>query len=314
MARLALLFLISLCSFQATAQKSLDSYDAKKVAEHTYVIHGSMFMPNVQNKGFMNNPAFIVADKGVIIVDPGSTEEIGRMVLRKIKAITDKPVTHVFNTHIHGDHWLSNDAIRQAYPDIIVMADARMIKKAKAGEAQNWIDLLDRLTEGASRGTKIMYPNKVVSHEEEIKIHNFTFKVHIDGKAHSDSDIMIEFIEDDVLFTGDITGHKRILRMDDGGFRDMVVALDMAIKLNNKVIVPGHGPTGDLRILKLQKEYITTIYKKTEKYYAEGLQDFEMKSKITPALTKFESWTGFDEQVGKHISLGILEIEQAEFE
>jgi len=160
MYRCLMLFVLVLVPFQVYSQKAISDYQADKVSQHVYVIHGPKEMPNPGNRGFMNNPAFIVADKGVIVVDPGSTEEIGRMVLNNIKAITSKPVTHVFNTHIHGDHWLGNDAIKQLFPDITVIADPRMIKKAKAGDAQSWIVLLHDLTEGAREGTEIMYPNK----------------------------------------------------------------------------------------------------------------------------------------------------------
>jgi glyoxylase-like metal-dependent hydrolase (beta-lactamase superfamily II) len=314
MHRYFILLIAILLPQHAFSQKVISDYKAKKISQHTYVIHGPKETPNPENRGFMNNPAFIVADKGVIIIDPGSTSEVGKMVLENIKAITPKPVTHVFNTHIHGDHWLSNNSIRKAFPEIIVIADPRMIKKAKAGDGQSWIDLLDRLTDGASRGTKIMYPNKSATNNDHLKIHNFNFKIHTEGKGHSDSDIMIEFIEDSVLFTGDNVAYKRIIRLDDGSFRDNIKACDKAINLNLKHYVPGHGPTGDVSIIKIQKDYLTILYKQVGHYYEEGLADFEMKPMIVKSLKAYKNWAGFDEQIGKHISLATLEIEQAEFE
>ena len=314
MYRYFILLLVSLLPLQAFSQKLMSDYKAEKISQHTYVIHGPRETPNPENRGFMNNPAFIVADKGVIIIDPGSTEEVGRMVLKNIRSVTSLPVTHVFNTHVHGDHWLSNDTIKKAFPEITVIADPRMINKAKSGEAQSWVDLLDRLTEGASRGTKIMYPNKSVTNNDHFKIHNFNFKIYTAGKAHSDSDIMIQFIEDSVMFTGDNVAYKRIIRLDDGSFRDNITACDIAIKLNLKHYVPGHGPTGDASIVKTQRDYLTILYKQVGHYYEEGLADFEMKPKIIESLKAFKNWPGFDKEVGKHISLAMLEIEQAEFE
>jgi len=314
MYRYFILLLISTLPFQVFSQKLISDYKAERISQHTYVIHGPKETPNPENRGFMNNPAFIVANKGVIIIDPGSTEEVGKMVLQNIHSITSKPVTHVFNTHIHGDHWLSNDIIKQSYPDITVIADPRMIEKAKSGEGQSWIDLLDQLTNGASRGTKIMYPTKSATNNDHIKIHNFNFNIHTVGKGHSDTDIMIEFIEDSILFTGDNVAYERIIRMDDGSFRDTIKACDRAISLNLKHYVPGHGPTGNISIIKSQKRYLSILYKQVGRYYEEGLADFEMKPKIVESLKEFKSWNGFDEQVGKHISLAMLEIEQAEFE
>ncbi len=298
----------------AFSQQPLPNYPIDKITEHTYVIHGPTDTPNADNLGFMNNPAFIVSDKGVIVVDPGSSEETGRMLMRQIKTITSKPITHIFNTHVHGDHWLANDAIRQVYPNVLVMADPRMIKKAKAGEGQSFLDMLHRLTEGATQGTKIMFPTTEVKHAQEVSINGFTFRMHVVGKAHSDTDVMIEFVEDSLMFTGDNVSFKRIIRLDDGSFRDNIAACDYAIDLGLKHYVPGHGPSGDVNIVKAQKDYLDILYAETGKYYEDGLSDFEMKDQIVARLTDFHDWNGFDEQVGKHISLAILEIERAAFQ
>ena len=291
-----------------------DQYSAQKINDTLYVIHGPTEYPNPDNRGFMNNPAFILSEDGVVVVDPGSSHETGSMLLREIKKITDKPVTHIFNTHVHGDHWLGNDIILQSYPDAIVMADPRMIKKAKAGAAQTWIDNLISLTDGATKGTKIAYPDTVIQDGEELKISNLTFKFHVVGIAHSDTDVMIEYVEGSTLFTGDNAGHKRVMRIDDGNFRDSIKAMEKAISLNLKHYVPGHGPTGDIKVAKLQHEYFNLIYTQVETFNDEGLEDFEMKEKIEPKLTKFKDWSGFQDELGKHISLAKLEIEQAEFE
>jgi len=125
---------------------------------------------------------------------------------------------------------------------------------------------------------------------------------------------MIEYVEGSTLFTGDNVGYKRVLRMDDGGFRDIIKTLDKAISLNLTHYVPGHGISGDVEIVKLQREYFNTLYEQVSIYADEGLEDFEMKPKILPLFLQYMDWHGFDEQFGKHISLAKLEFEKAEFE
>lgn len=291
-----------------------DRYSAEKINDTVYVIHGPREFPNPQNRGFMNNPAFILAEDAVVVIDPGSSHETGTMLLREIKKVTDNPVTHIFNTHVHGDHWLANEIILQNYPQAKIYADPRMIKKAKAGEAQTWVDNMLSLTEGATEGTKIAYPDSMASDGEQLKVSNLTFNFYSVGIGHSDTDIMIEYVEGSTFFTGDNAAHKRIMRMDDGSFRDNIKALDKAISINASYYVPGHGPTGDVKIMHLQREYFDTLYQQVENYTDEGLEDFEMKEKVVPELKKFSQWNGFEEEVGKHISLAKLEVEQAEFE
>ena len=93
-------------------------WNPEQIAPGVYVIHGPTELPSPSNQGFMNNPAFIVTDAGVVVIDPGSSVQVGEMVLARIGRITDKPVLAVFNTHVHGDHWLGNQAIRARYPDV----------------------------------------------------------------------------------------------------------------------------------------------------------------------------------------------------
>uniref|UniRef100_UPI0035941BE5 MBL fold metallo-hydrolase n=1 Tax=Thiocapsa sp. TaxID=2024551 RepID=UPI0035941BE5 len=103
-------------AFPALADRGPDlpDYPTEQVAPGLYVIHGPVDYPTPENQGFMNNPAFLVTETGVIVVDPGSSVQTGEMVLRRIRKVTDKPLLAVLNTHVHGDHWLGNQAMLAA--------------------------------------------------------------------------------------------------------------------------------------------------------------------------------------------------------
>jgi hypothetical protein len=45
-----------------------------------------------------------------------------------------------------------------------------------------------------------------------------------------------------------------------------------------------------------------------------NLRYFEMKDAVVQGLSAYRGWSGFADEVGKHISLALLEIERAEFE
>jgi len=93
-------------------------YPADLVASGLYVIHGPVGYSSPENQGFMNNPAFLVTETGVVVVDPGSSVQTGEMVLRQIRKVTDKPLLAVLNTHVHGDHWLGNQAMIAVAPEV----------------------------------------------------------------------------------------------------------------------------------------------------------------------------------------------------
>ena len=112
---------------------SFEHFPLDRVSRHIYVVHGPLAHPNPENRGFMNNPAAILTRNGVIIVDPGSSREIGKQLLRKVRKVSDKPVIAVFNTHVHGDHWLGNHGIREVYHKVPVYAHERMIERVSGG-------------------------------------------------------------------------------------------------------------------------------------------------------------------------------------
>lgn len=295
-------------------QGIVESYPAKKVAEHTYVIHGPLEIPNAKNKGFMNNPAFIVGKEGVAVIDPGSSVQIGRAVLVQIKKVTDKPVTLVFNTHVHGDHWLGNQAFWEANPDVKIYAHPQMIAEANAGEAEAWVKNLFQLTEGATEGTKAVIPTKVLKDGQVVKLGQISIKTHLGDHVHSKTDAMFEVLEDKVLFTGDNVTSKRIPRMDDGSFRGSITTISKALELDLEKVVPGHGETGDKTVLSAYKNYLSTVYESVKELSDEGLEDFEMKEKVAAKLKDYADWAGLEDELGKHISLAVLEAEQAAFE
>lgn len=307
-----LFMLLSLIS--ANLWAALPDYPAKKVAEHTWVIHGPLGLPSKENQGFMNNPAFVISKVGVVVIDPGSTLESGRMVLRQIRKQTSLPVTHVLNSHIHGDHWLGNQAFAEAFPDVVFMAHPLMIKKAKAGEADLWVANMERLTEGLSKGTLAVIPGRAMENGTSFKSGGITFRMHSPPAAHSYTDMMIEVVEDSILFLGDNALVNRIGRMDDGSFRGNIAALDVALATGVKHFVPGHGPSGDRQVVTDYKKYLATLYQRVVVLYEEGLADFEMKKDIVARLAAYHDWSGFKEEVGRQISLAVLEVEKAEFE
>jgi hypothetical protein len=57
-----------------------------------------------------------------------------------------------------------------------------------------------------------------------------------------------------------------------------------------------------------------TLYQATAEYYDRGMAPFEMKPLIAERLKRFASWSGYEEELGRHISLAVLEVEQAMFE
>ncbi|MDO9468107.1 MAG: MBL fold metallo-hydrolase [Thiobacillus sp.] len=286
-------------------------YPPQKIHAHTYVIHGPMGIPSVENQSFMNNPAWIITADGVVLIDPGSSVQVGRMVVAQLKKTTKKPVTHVFITHVHGDHWLGNQAVLEAWPNATLTAHPDMIKQAKEGADKFWLDLMSNLTKGYTDGTRAVIPTVEAADGQVFKIGGKTFRIHSSNDAHSKTDLMIEIVEDKILFTGDNVLNRQTMNLRDGTFNGVIKATQRAYDLNAKLYVPGHGKTSSNRtFIADQKAYFDILLKEVRRMYDEGKSDFEMKPVIAEKLRAYKNWAEFEANLGLQISLAILEIEQ----
>lgn len=299
-----------------TIPKDINEMSLNKVADNVYVVHGTRSMPNKDNKGFISNSGFVVSDEGVVIIDTGGSLQIGEMLLKKINEVTDKPVIAVFNTHVHGDHWLGNAAIRKVYPEARIYAHERAIERLQNGEAEQWLDIFMQSTDGAIEGTQIVLPDTGLKGGESIEAAGNTFRIHHTGKAHTDNDIMIEYPERKTLFAGDIVIYGSTVsgaRPQDFSATGQISAVEFALELPVDIYVPGHGPTGGREIPEATKRFLEILYQSVQRYYDEGLADFEMRDQVVEDLSEFSDWSGFD-QIGRLISYVYQQVEAAEFE
>ena len=280
-----------------------------------YVMHGPRSEPNPENHGFMNNPAFVETAHGVIVIDPGGTLEVGEQVLAEIRKITSKPVLAVFNTHIHGDHWLGNQAIKKAFPAARIYAHPKMIEQANGSNGADWVARMDRLTKGLSRGTRVVAPGNAVKNGDVITVDGERIKIHAVPVAHTDTDIMIEHVGSSTLFLGDNSFNRRMGRFDDSSdMHGNIKALEYARDLKKKYYVPGHGKSGDVETaLTPFLTYLERLRDGVTRGYRAEKEDYEIRKQLAPLFAEYKNWSGFDLQFGKHVSKMYLEVEALEF-
>ncbi len=295
---------------------AIDDYPAIEVTEGTYVIHGPIALPNPHNQGFMNNPGFIIGTDGVIVVDPGSSLQVGEMVLRSIKRFTDLPVVAVFNTHHHGDHWLGNHAFINAYPEAKIYGHPRMIERVKQGAGDTWVGLMNLMTESATQGTKVHAPTIALQDGDTVQHAGLTIRAHHPQtglKAHTDGDLMFEVPERSIVFLGDNVLSQRIARVEDGHVAGNIAAIDEILRIDAQHWVPGHGPTGSKEIPQKYHEYLSLLHERIKQAYAADADMSSLKAIVEEATKGFATWTGYEDQVGKHAQQTWMETEAASF-
>jgi glyoxylase-like metal-dependent hydrolase (beta-lactamase superfamily II) len=299
---------------EAELPKDIEGLALQRFADSVYIIQGPQQFPSPETAGFMNNPGFVLTPGGIVVIDPGSSVQIGRLLLKRIREISSDRVIAVFNTHVHGDHWLGNQAVREAYPEVPIYAHSRMIERVEAGEGADWVDNFFRATGGATADSEVVVPGIGLKGGEQLNIGGDQFQIYHTGKAHTDNDIMIEFSREKSIFLGDIVSHHRVqsARPGDSDIAGQIAAIEFILETDNQIFIPGHGSTGGREIALSQLKFLQDLYASVRKYYADGLTDYEMKAGVLKDMHFYKNWVNFEE-LGLVISYVYLKVEEASF-
>lgn len=288
-----------------------------QLSQHVYIIPALAGFPTPDNQGMMSNVTFVVTSKGVVVLDSGSSVQIGEMVLRMIKTVTPQPVIAVFNSHYHGDHFLGNQAFQEANPQVPIYALAETRDRIQKVEGSSWRSAMERFTNQSTAGTKVVVPNQVVDHGQTFQFGDVTLKTHFYGRAHTPSDLSIEVVEDKLVHVGDIAMHRRIANIEEGSYTG---TFEYYKKLREAVApdalwVPGHGDSGK-GLLDDYEQLLRGIYEPCLKAVEQGKDVGWAKAQVLadPRVKSRAAQTdGFDDNIGKYTSLAYLEAEQIAF-
>lgn len=290
-------------------------YPVKQLSDKIQVIFGPLDLPDEKNRGFRNNVVIVNTSAGVVLMDPGGSAWSGEMVARKIKSLTDAPVVAVFNSHVHGDHWLGNEGIKRHFPDAVIYGHPKMKARLEKNDGLFWLETINRVTGNTADGKQVISPDRTVDDGDVISVGDTDFRIIHTGNAHTDNDIMIEIVGENALFTGDVVReHFLGLMESDSSFKGNISAIDKIASMHYKYYIPGHGNVGGAEMPLAYSEYLKSLRSIVKQLYDEGMEDYEMKPRIIEVLADYSDWTGFDLRLGPHISRVYLEIEQDEYE
>ena len=216
---------------QQSAPAEPKAADIEKVRDNLYIITakgGGGAVPGPAGGG--GNTAVFITATGVVLVDT-KYPDWGPVILDKVKSVTNKPVTHIINTHTHGDHVGSNDFF-PANVEIVVQENtaANMVKMDNFKDPVKKHGLADRT-----------YKDKLtlLSGKESIDLYYF-------GRAHTNGDTFVVFRDLRVMHAGDVFPRKGtpLIDLNNGAsgvdYPDTIRKAVAGIK-NVDTVIPGHS-------------------------------------------------------------------------
>ena len=218
-------------------------YTLKKITERIYGVFGVYEQVSPQNRGFISNAYFYVADDGVLVVDALSTYKLGKELLETIEEITDKPVRFLVITHYHTDHFYGVKAFRERGAEIV--AHEYALEYLSNPSSYNFFLARKKLLGKEMDGTELSPPTITISKDLNIyltvKGDLKEFRIKHLCKAHTNGDLVIYIPDEGILFSGDIVFDGRLPFLGSGNSRGWLKCLDEISKWEVRILLPGHG-------------------------------------------------------------------------
>jgi cyclase len=220
-----------------------------------------------------------------VVVDTLISSKEARRFISDIKAVSDKPIRYVVNTHEHLDHSLGNaDFIRLG---AVVISQTNCRKNAEAAAAT----ILEKaknygLKEEMLQGTRVAEASLTFSDKMEIYLGDRKVVLIYAGPSHTDGSILVYVPDTKTLFAGDILFTNFHPNMRDGDVKNWISVLDYILSIDAVSIIPGHGPLSAKKDIQEMKEYLMTCEKIGRELSAQGKDANYIAAEILKTVPK----------------------------
>ncbi len=263
------------------------------------------------------NAAVILLDESVLVVDTHSKPSAARALIAQIKAVTDKPVRYVVDTHLHWDHYQGNQAYVGVWPEGVEIISSEVTREGieqrgiprvrrqlldtpkeiaklqsdlaaatdpaeKAKIQENLRQAQDYLAE--LQNMQVTLPT--LTFDRSVLLHQKTRTVEILwlGKAHTDGDIVVYLPKEKFIATGDML-QGWVPYMGDGYPYDWIQTLANAEKLDFEWALGGHGDVMHGKgTFELWRAYLRDLMEATGDAYAQGATQAEARKLVAAKL------------------------------
>lgn len=216
-----------------------------EIKPNVYALIGPMEQRSPENLANNANFGFIVYDKGVVLVDSGGTLAGAKAIEKKIRSITDKPITYVINTGGQDHRWFGNDYFAQQGAKTITslqtQEDQQVRGDSEAEKASNY-------TAKSWLGTRPQIAMEAIEQPEKLfSGHPLELEIIPVGPAHTGGETFVWLPQQQILFSGDVVYVDRMLGVGpQSQHLEWISAFKKIQALSPEVIVPGHGKPTDL--------------------------------------------------------------------
>jgi glyoxylase-like metal-dependent hydrolase (beta-lactamase superfamily II) len=191
---------------------------------------------------FWTNSVIIEGPHEVMLVDAQLTKTNAEKVLQQIQA-TNKPLSIIYITHEHADHFLGLEVFKNAYPAVRVLANSHVadrISNVYQAKIDKWKGIL-----GAGATSHIVPISKY--DDNFIRFDNSRIEIIKGIQGDTDENSMLWLPRQRTLIAGDVVFndmHVYTAETDTSARARWLKALNTIRELKPAVVIPGHSKSG----------------------------------------------------------------------
>ena len=207
------------------------------------------------------NNGWIIFEDYVLVIDANFPAG-AKLIISKIRSLTNKPIRFAIDTHHHGDHaygnqvFVENGAVPVAHTGVI-----EEMKRYETGYYGNQQGAWEAAAKNRTdlRTSKLKPPSVLFSKDLIFDDGKHRVEVMHLGVAHTHGDAVAWLAKEKILFAGDICVNGPYNYVGDGDVGKWVATLDAAKKLGAKVVCTGHGPRSGGTVLDDQQAFFQAL-------------------------------------------------------
>src|SRR6202165_1168326 len=193
---------------------------------------------------FWANSVIIEGAREVMLVDAQLTKTSAEKVLQEIKG-TKKPLSIIYITHEHADHFLGLEVFSEAYPGVRIIANSAVvdrINKVYQEKIDKWKKIL-----GSGATSQVVAIEKFDA--KFIECEGSKIEVLKNIRGDTDENTMLWIPGQRILIAGDVlfnNMHVYTAETDSKARGKWLNSLNKIRELKPAVVIPGHSKVGAL--------------------------------------------------------------------
>jgi cyclase len=247
-----------------------------------------------------SNAGLIVDGERTLLIDTLFDRRLTSEMLAEMRRAVPASarIDTLVNTHANGDHCYGNELVG----DAVIVASQRTASEMTELPPAAMAALVEQAPQLGELGEfflrcfgafqfadiELKLPSRTFSGELALRVGDRELRLIEVGPAHTRGDTLVHVPSQGVLFTGDIVFAGAHPIAWAGPVSNWIAACERIVALAPSVIVPGHGPTSELAVVRELHAYFEYLYAQARERHARGMSALEAARSIS--LDRWADW------------------------